>query len=74
MNDMFCFQCEQTAMGKGCTRMGVCGKTFDVANEQDGLSGSLVALARAVKEERSDAPKRRIGAERFVYHDNQRQL
>lgn len=49
MNDMFCFQCEQTAMGKGCTRMGVCGKTFDVANEQDGLSGSLVALARAVK-------------------------
>ena len=23
---MFCFQCEQTAQGKGCTAMGVCGK------------------------------------------------
>jgi len=28
---MFCYQCEQTANGKGCTRMGVCGKTADVA-------------------------------------------
>ena len=25
MNDMFCFQCEQTAGGKGCTKVGVCG-------------------------------------------------
>ncbi|MBP1765135.1 MAG: hypothetical protein H6Q65_2193, partial [Firmicutes bacterium] len=26
MGDMFCFQCEQTAGGKGCTKAGVCGK------------------------------------------------
>lgn len=25
--EMFCYQCEQTANGKGCTRLGVCGKT-----------------------------------------------
>lgn len=24
MSEMFCFQCEQTAGGKSCTRLGVC--------------------------------------------------
>ena len=24
---MFCYQCEQTVGGKGCTKRGVCGKT-----------------------------------------------
>jgi hydroxylamine reductase len=33
--EMFCYQCEQTANGKGCTKMGVCGKTPEVANLQD---------------------------------------
>ena len=23
---MFCYQCEQTAKGEGCTKIGVCGK------------------------------------------------
>jgi len=32
---MFCYQCQETAMGKGCTLKGVCGKTADVANLQD---------------------------------------
>lgn len=32
---MFCYQCEQTAGGKGCTKMGVCGKTPEVAALQD---------------------------------------
>lgn len=44
---MFCFQCEQTAGGKGCTKMGVCGKTAEVANKQDELTGELINLARA---------------------------
>ena len=47
MGDMFCFQCEQTAGGKGCTKVGVCGKTADVSNKQDELTGALVGLARA---------------------------
>jgi len=33
--EMFCYQCEQTANGKGCTRSGVCGKTPEIANLQD---------------------------------------
>ena len=32
---MFCYQCQETAKGTGCTVRGVCGKTSDVANLQD---------------------------------------
>lgn len=32
---MFCYQCEETAKGIGCTIKGVCGKSDDVANLQD---------------------------------------
>ena len=32
---MFCFQCQEAAKGTGCTTVGVCGKTPDVANLQD---------------------------------------
>lgn len=32
---MFCFQCQETAKGSGCTIVGVCGKTSDVSNLQD---------------------------------------
>ena len=43
---MFCFQCEQTAGGKGCTgKAGVCGKTREVSDLQDRLTGALVSLA-----------------------------
>lgn len=44
---MFCFQCEQTAGGKGCSKVGVCGKSPEVANKQDELTCALVGLARA---------------------------
>lgn len=47
--NMFCFQCEQTAGGKGCTgKAGVCGKQDHTANFQDRLTGALIGLARAV--------------------------
>ena len=42
---MFCFQCEQTAQGKGCTATGVCGKKPDTANLQDDLTTALIELA-----------------------------
>jgi len=32
---MFCFQCQETAHGTGCVKIGVCGKKEDVANLQD---------------------------------------
>ncbi len=47
MGQMFCFQCEQTAGGKGCTISGVCGKKPEVANKQDELTGAMIGLARA---------------------------
>ncbi|MFA4884895.1 MAG: hydroxylamine reductase [Desulfotomaculaceae bacterium] len=46
---MFCFQCEQTAGGKGCTKVGVCGKQPEVADKQDQLTCALVGLARAAQ-------------------------
>lgn len=49
MGEMFCFQCEQTAGGKGCTKVGVCGKAADVSNKQDELTGALIGLARAAE-------------------------
>ncbi|NLE65750.1 MAG: hydroxylamine reductase [Elusimicrobia bacterium] len=32
---MFCYQCQETAGGKGCSVRGVCGKTDELANLQD---------------------------------------
>lgn len=41
---MFCFQCEQTAKGTGCTISGVCGKQPDVASLQDLLIHQLIGI------------------------------
>lgn len=43
---MFCFQCEQTAKGQGCTVVGVCGKQSDTAHIQDEIISSLIELAQ----------------------------
>ena len=55
-NQMFCYQCQETAGCKGCTRVGVCGKTPDVAAMQDllvyvsrGISAVTTALRREGK-------------------------
>ena len=42
---MFCYQCQETARGTGCTVRGVCGKTADVANLQDLLIYTLVGIS-----------------------------
>ena len=44
-NSMFCYQCEQTVGGKGCTKLGVCGKTPEVANLQDLLIYQLKGIS-----------------------------
>ena len=59
---MFCYQCEQTAKGQGCTVAGVCGKTADVASLQDllvymlrGLSLLSIEAGKAgIKDEKID--------------------
>jgi hydroxylamine reductase len=43
---MFCFQCEQTAKGEGCTKIGVCGKKPEVAALQDLLVFAVKGLSQ----------------------------
>ncbi len=43
---MFCYQCEQTAGGTGCTKFGVCGKSPEVATLQDLLIYTLKGLSK----------------------------
>ena len=45
---MFCYQCQETAAGKGCTVRGVCGKNEDVANSQDLLIHILKGISRII--------------------------
>lgn len=47
---MFCYQCEQTFGGKGCTKSGVCGKTPEIANLQDLLIYQLKGISCYAKE------------------------
>ncbi|MEN6390084.1 MAG: hydroxylamine reductase [Syntrophomonas sp.] len=49
MSEMFCFQCEQTAGGKGCVKIGTCGKQPELSYKQDVLTGALIGLARAAE-------------------------
>ena len=60
---MFCYQCQETAKGTGCTIKGVCGKTENVANLQDLLIYTLKGIsiyavqARAMNIVRPDVDK-----------------
>ena len=53
-HNMFCYQCQETAGCTGCTRVGVCGKTPDVAAMQDLLvyvTKGLSAITTALRKE-----------------------
>lgn len=53
-NKMFCYQCQETAGCKGCTRVGVCGKQPDVAAMQDLLvyvTKGISAVTNALRKE-----------------------
>lgn len=61
MEKMFCFQCEQTARGCGCTgNAGVCGKPAEVACEQDELTRSLIGLALDLAGKQPTEPMRKL--------------
>lgn len=45
---MFCYQCQETARGTGCTMRGVCGKTEEVAKLQDLLIYGVKGVADVV--------------------------
>ena len=50
---MFCYQCEQTAKGAGCTKIGVCGKSEEVAALQDLLLYELKGISQWAVEARA---------------------
>jgi len=62
---MFCYQCEQTALGKGCTKVGVCGKEPQTADLQDLLLYAAKAIAMAGHRARQ-LGARDAGIDRFV--------
>ena len=45
---MFCYQCQETAKNTGCTVMGVCGKTEEVAKLQDLLIYAVKGISEIV--------------------------
>ena len=55
--EMFCWQCEQTAQGTGCSTFGVCGKSPQVAKLQDLLIYTLRGLSQVVLEARKQGIK-----------------
>ena len=44
-NEMFCYQCSQTARGTGCTIQGVCGKSATAARLQDNLLFAIKGIS-----------------------------
>lgn len=59
-NKMFCYQCQETAGGKGCTISGVCGKKPEVAAMQDLLiyvTKGLSAVATRLREDNKAVDK-----------------
>ncbi|OPJ59121.1 hydroxylamine reductase [Clostridium chromiireducens] len=63
---MFCYQCEQTAGGKGCTKIGVCGKTPEIAAMQDLLIYQLKGISVYAKELLNKNKKVNISIASFV--------
>nr|WP_020678033.1 hydroxylamine reductase [Geopsychrobacter electrodiphilus] len=54
---MFCYQCEQTAKGTGCTVVGVCGKQPNVAALQDLLVYALKGISFWADKARGEGKK-----------------
>ena len=54
---MFCFQCQETAGNKGCTKVGVCGKKADLANMQDLLIYVTKGLSEVTTRLRKEGKK-----------------
>ena len=52
---MFCYQCQETAQGKGCILKGVCGKTAEVAGLQDLLMYLMKGISKLTTTLRSEA-------------------
>lgn len=54
MENMFCYQCQETAKNEGCVRVGVCGKSSDTANLQDMLIWVVKGLSEVTTRLRAE--------------------
>jgi hydroxylamine reductase len=63
-NKMFCYQCQETAGCKGCTQVGVCGKTPEVA----GLQDVLVYVTKGLSEVTTKLRKENVPIDKNTNH------
>lgn len=64
---MFCFQCQETAKGTGCTTRGVCGKDSEIAALQDLLMHTIKGISVYMEHVPADANGREA-IDYFVIH------
>jgi hydroxylamine reductase len=64
--NMFCYQCEQTAQGSGCTAHGVCGKDPETAALQDLLMEAGKDISRHAHRARQEAGLKDPEIDRFI--------
>lgn len=64
---MFCYQCQETAKGTGCTIQGVCGKKDDVANLQDLLMFTLKGISFFTKSARENKVEYDETINKFIF-------
>ncbi|MGI5876332.1 MAG: hydroxylamine reductase [Dethiobacteria bacterium] len=65
---MFCYQCQETARGKGCTVRGVCGKDEVVAKLQDLLIYTLKGISEIVVKGKIGVDK--LGDKNYEVHSS----
>ncbi|PXV87321.1 hydroxylamine reductase [Lachnotalea glycerini] len=63
-NKMFCYQCQETAGCQGCTQMGVCGKTPEVAAMQD----LLIYVTKGLAEITTKLRDEKVTIEKKINH------
>ena len=75
---MFCYQCQETSEGRGCTFGGHCGKSEEVANYQDLLIYTLKGLGEvaveSIEQRAVELDCRRLGLRVVVHDDYQHEL
>ena len=65
-NKMFCFQCQETARGEGCTFAGVCGKKPELAQLQDLLVWTTKGLSEIATRLRREGKRPEAEIDRMV--------
>ncbi len=65
-NNMFCYQCQETAGCTGCTKFGVCGKSPDLARMQDLLIYVTKGLSAVTTQLRKQGEEISAGVDHYI--------